>query len=168
MENNTVHINGKGLPISTKHCIEISNFIRHKSIKFAKTQLNLVLEKKVAIPLRRYNKDRGHKPGKIAAGSYPQNASKAILKLLNSLEGYAQHKGLDKDNLYIKEIISNQASRSYHYGRIRGIQNKSTHIKIVAAEMKKKEKPKEKKVEKKPEVKKEIKKPEPKKVEEKK
>ena len=159
MENETVHINGKGLPISPKHCIEISNFIRNKSIKFAKTQLSLVLEKKVAIPLRRYNKDKGHKPGKIAAGFYPQNASNAILKLLNSLEGYAQHKGLDKDNLYIKEIISNRASTSYHYGRIRGIKNRSTNIKIVAAEMKKKEKPKEKKVEKKPE---------PKKVEEKK
>jgi large subunit ribosomal protein L22 len=161
MENETVHINGRGLSISTKHCIEISNFIRNKSIKFAKTQLSLVLEKKVAIPLRRFNKDKGHKPGKIAAGSYPQNASKEILKLLNSLEGYAQHKGMDKDNLYIKEIISNRAPTSYHYGRIRGIQNRSTHIKIVAAEMKRKEKPKN-------EVKKEIKKPEPKKVEEKK
>lgn len=169
-KNNTVHINGRDLPISTKYSIEICNFIRNKSIKRAKVQLNLVLEKKVAVPARRFNKDRGHKPGKIAAGFYPQKATKEILKLLTSLEGYAQNKGLDKENLYIKEIIPNKASTQYHYGRIRGIQNKSTHIKIVASEMKKKEEPKKEKkvekpkekVEKKSEVKKEIKQEKPK------
>jgi len=145
-KENTVHIIGKDLPISTKHTIEISNFIRYKSIQLAKRQLNFVLEKKLAIPLRRFNKDRGHRPGKIAAGFYPQKATKEILKLLTSLEGYEQYKDLDKNNLYIKEIIPNKASISHHYGRIRGIQNKVTHLKIVAAEIKKK---KEEKVEKK-------------------
>ncbi len=146
MDNeNIIHIVGKSLPISTKHTVEISSFIRYKSIKLAKKQLNLVLEKKLAIPLKRFNKDRGHRSGKIAAGFYPQKATKEILILLTSLEGYAQHKGLDKENLYIKEIIPNKASTSYHYGRIRGIQNKSTHLKIIAAEINKKEtKPKEK------------------------
>lgn len=148
MENQkTVHINGRDLPISTKHSIEISNFIRHKPIGLAKKQLGLVLDKKLAIPARRFNKDRGHRKGKVGPGFYPQKASKEIIKLLTSLEGYAAHDGLDKNNLFIKEIIPNKASTSYHYGRIRGIQNKSTHIKIVAAEIKKKkveEKPKEK------------------------
>ncbi len=39
--------------------------------------------------------------------------------------------------------IPNKASTSYHHGRIRGIQTKATHIKIIAAERIKKEKPKE-------------------------
>ena len=158
-EENTVRIFGKDLSISTKQTIEISNFIRNKSVQLAKRQLNLVLDKKLAIPLKRFNKDRGHKPGKIAAGFYPQKATKEIIKLLTSLEGYAAHKGLDKDNLFIQTIIPNKASTSYHHGRIRGIQTKATHIEIIAAEIKKKE-------EKKPEPKKEEKKPEKKKAEE--
>ena len=150
-KENTVHIIGKDLSISTKHSIEISSFVRHKSVQLAKKQLNLVLEKKLAIPLRRFHKDRGHRSGRIAAGFYPQKATKEILKLLTSLQGYAAHKGLDKENLYIKEIIPNKASTSYHYGRIRGIQTKATHIKIIAAEIKKKKEEKvEKKEEKKP------------------
>lgn len=146
-DKNTVHIVGRDLPISTKHSIEICKFIRRKPIQLAKKQLSLVLEKKIAVPLKRFNKDRGHRKGKIAAGFYPQKATREFLKLLTSLEGYATHQGLDKNNLYIKEIIPNQAPRSYHYGRIRGIQNRSTHIKIIAAEL-------EKKQIKKPEVKK--------------
>lgn len=133
-QDNIIHIFGRDLPISTKHAVEISNFIRGKDIKLIKTQLNLVLGKKLAIPLRRFNKDRGHRRGRIAAGFYPQKATKEILKLLTSLEGYAQHEGFDKNSLYIKEIISNRAPTSYHAGRIRGIHNKATHIKIVAAE----------------------------------
>ena len=164
----TVHIVGKDLPISTKHSIEISKFIRRKTITLAKKQLNLVLEKKIAVPLKRFNKDRGHRKGKMAAGFYPQKATKEFLKLLTSLEGYAAHKGMDKNNLYIKEIIPNQASRSYHYGRIRGIQNRSTHIKIIAAEIEKKPEVKqEKKVEQKKEVKKTEQKPKETKKEEK-
>ncbi len=142
---NQVHINGRDLPISTKHSIEISKFIRHKTISWAKKQLNLVLDKKIAVPLKRFNKDRGHRKGKVGPGFYPQKATKEILKLLISLEGYAQNKGLDKENLYIKEIIPNKASTSYHYGRIRGIQTKSTHIKIIAAEKIKKKQPEAKK-----------------------
>lgn len=128
-----VHIIGKDLPVSTKQTIEVCNFIRHKTIKFAKKQLGLVLDKKIAVPMRRFNMNRAHRPH-IGPGAYPQKATKEILKLLISLEGYAQHEGLDKDKLFIKEIIPNQASRAYHAGRIRGIKTKSTHIKIIAAE----------------------------------
>ena len=149
-----MYINGKDLPVSTKHVIEISSFIRNKSVSLAKKQLNLVLEKKIAIPLRRFHKDQGHKPGKIAAGFYPQKATKEILKLLTSLEGYAVSSGLDRESLYIKEIIPNKASTSYHPGRIRGIQNKSTHIKIIAAEKQEKKIEKQKISEKKPKEKK--------------
>jgi large subunit ribosomal protein L22 len=134
-ENNTVRISGRNLPISTKHAVEICKFIRYKPVSLAKTQLNLVLKKKIAVPMKRYLMDRSHKPG-MAAGFYPQKATKHILKLLTSLEGYAQHKGLDKNLLYIKEIRPNRAPSNYHPGRIRGITMKNTHIDIVAAEKK--------------------------------
>lgn len=139
-----MHIVGRNLPISTKHVIEISNYIRNKSIQWAKKQLNLILDKKIAVPLKRFNKDSGHRPG-MAAGSYPQKATKEILKLLTSLEGYAQHNNMDKNNLYIKAIMPNRAPSAFHPGRIRGIHMKSTHLEIIAAEKKKTEKKETKK-----------------------
>lgn len=134
-KENTVRIIGRDLPVSYKHVIEISNYIRHKSILWAKKQLGLVLDKKIAVPFKRFNKDSGHRPG-MAAGSYPQNATKEVLNLLKSLEGYAAHNNMDKNNLYIKEIIPNRTSSTYHTGRIRGIHMRSTHLEIVAAEKK--------------------------------
>ncbi len=134
-KQDTVRIVGRNLPISTKDTIEISNYIRHKSVQWAKKQLGLVLDEKIAIPLKRFHRDRAHRPG-IAAGSYPQKATKEILKLLKSLEGYAQHNSMDKNNLFIKAIIPNKASAAWHPGRKRGIHMKATHLEIIAAEKK--------------------------------
>ncbi|MCX6711814.1 MAG: 50S ribosomal protein L22 [Candidatus Woesearchaeota archaeon] len=127
---------GKDLSISTKQSIEIANFIRGKNIEKAKNELKKVIEKKLAIPFKRYNRDMGHKKGNIAAGRYPKNAAKEFLNLLNGLEANAQNKGLST-NLIIKTIIPNKASRPWHYGRRRRIKMKRTHIEIIAEEIKK-------------------------------
>lgn len=132
-------VHGKDLSISTKQSIEIANFIRGKNIEKAKNELKKVIEKKLAIPFKRYNRDMGHKKGNIAAGRYPQKAAKEFLNLLNSLESNAQNKGLST-NLVIKIIIPNKASRPWHYGRRRRIKMKRTHIEIIAEEIKKENK----------------------------
>lgn len=129
---------GRDLSISTKHAVEISKFIRGKSIKKSKELLNKVIEGKIAIPFTRFNRDMGHKKGNIAAGRYPKSASLEIVKLLNSLEANAQNKGLDVNSLYIKKIIANRASRPWHFGRQRRIKMKRTHIEIIAEEFQKK------------------------------
>src|SRR3989344_1968617 len=116
---NQAKVVGSNLPISTKHTIEISNFIRHMNIQQAKELLQRVIEKKQAIPFKRFNRDTGHRKGKIAAGRYPVSASKEILALLNSLESNAQDKGLNTNYLYLTTIIPNKASNTYHYGRQR-------------------------------------------------
>lgn len=146
---------GSSLPISTKHCIEICNFIRNKPISRIKKQLELVLEYKLAIPAKRFNKDRAHRKGKIAAGFYPQKATKHIITLLNSIEANAQNKGMNIKGLILTKAIANKASRPLKYGRRRGEEAKRTHIEFEAEELVKKEK-------KKPEVKKQ----EPKKTKE--
>ena len=71
------------LPISTKASVEICNYLRNRPLDKAKAILNQVINKKMAIPYRRYNRDMGHKPG-IAAGRYPEKAAKHILKVLNA------------------------------------------------------------------------------------
>ncbi len=137
-------VRGRDLSISTKQAIEISNFIRGKSIKKSKILLQNVLDKKIAVPFRRFNMDVGHKSS-IGPGRYPQKSTREIMKLLDSLEANAQNKGLDINKLYIKTIIPNKASRPFHFGRKRGIKMKRTHIDIIASEIEEREN-KEKKI----------------------
>jgi len=145
---------GISLPISRKTSVEVCAFIRNKSLDKAKALLQAVIDKKIAVPFKRYNRDVGHKKGRIAAGRYPQKTCKEIFKLLESVEANAQFKGLNTANLVIKSIIANAASRPWHYGRQRRRKMKRTNIEIVVEERAVKEK-KEEKVEKKEAKKKE-------------
>ena len=127
---------GRSLPISTKQSVEICNLLRGKTSDKGKKILELVIEKKAQVPYRRYMHGVGHRSGKMAAGRYPQKASSFILALLKSAESNAENKGLSTP-LKIKEIIANQATRSWHAGRQRRRKTKRTHIKVVLEEMKK-------------------------------
>jgi large subunit ribosomal protein L22 len=124
---------GRSLPISPKQSVEICNHLRHRSIAQAKAILGRVLEMKAAIPFKRFNKDVGHKPG-IAAGRYPQIASKEILALLNSVEANAQHKGLGAD-LYITHMNAHRAPPGPRAGRTPG-EAKRAHVEIIVEEKK--------------------------------
>ncbi|MBT3984747.1 50S ribosomal protein L22 [archaeon] len=136
---------GSNLDISKKHTIEIGNFIRGRLLEKAKTLMEGVIVKKVAVPFKIFNMDVGHKKGRIAAGRYPVKAATRILGLLNSAESNAEDKGLDIDALYISEFIANKGNGSLHHGRHRGRAMKRTHIKIVLEEKEKKKKVKEEK-----------------------
>lgn len=138
-KENTAKIKGLDLPISTKHSIEIANFIKYKPLNRARSQLNLVLEKRLAIPLKKYHKDRGHRKGAIGPGFFPEKATKEILKLLKSLEGNAQNAGLATGALILNKIIVNKAHSPSHGGRNRG-KLKRTHIEIEVIEEEKKSK----------------------------
>src|SRR3989344_5148495 len=74
------------LQVSTKHAVEICSFINKRTVKQAKTLLSEVLEMKRAIPFKKHKRDIAHKPGRIAAGRYPQKTTKAILKLITEAE----------------------------------------------------------------------------------
>ncbi|MBW3003313.1 50S ribosomal protein L22 [Candidatus Woesearchaeota archaeon] len=151
---------GKDLPISTKHCVEICNFIRHKNLQKAKELLERISKKDMPLKFRRHNKKVGHKPG-IGPGRYPVKACVEINKLLDSVENNAVFKGLDSGSLVIKHISSQRASRPMKYSRrIRG-ESKRTHVEIVVEESFKEKKEKEKKDVKKKETNKENKKEKP-------
>jgi large subunit ribosomal protein L22 len=152
-KENSATVNGKDMPISTKQSIEICNFIRGKNLLLSKDFLEKVLQKKKAVPFRRFNRDMGHKPGSIGPGRYPQKASNLILKLLESLEVNAQNKGLDTATLYLKTVVPNKGSNVWHYGRQRRRRMKLTHI-FMLAEEKAEKKEEKKEAKKKPEVKK--------------
>src|SRR3989338_867590 len=124
---------GRSLPISFKQSIEICNFIRNKEIVYAKNVLNKAIERKRAIPFRRFNHNMGHKK-KIGAGRYPEKASREILELINQVEANAQFKGLNSSNLVITHINSNKAATVMHYGRKRSRKAKRTNIEIIVQE----------------------------------
>src|SRR3989344_9028726 len=92
------------LPVSPKQSYAVAKFIRNKPVEKSKKLLNLVLEKKIAIPYTVYNTDVGHKKGKgIAAGRYPEKTIKHFLNLLDSAQANAEYKGLDVSKLVITE-----------------------------------------------------------------
>ncbi|MAG52923.1 MAG: 50S ribosomal protein L22 [Nanoarchaeota archaeon] len=157
VEEKIATVYGRALPISTKQSVEICNFLRGKTTEESKKLLSSVIEGRVAVPFKRFNKDMGHRKGKIASGRFPKKASEHVLNLVNSAEANAKNVGLTTP-LVIEEMIANKGSRNWHYGRIRRIKTKRTHIKIVVKERKKvsvkKEVVTKKKVEKKTEVKK--------------
>ncbi len=126
---------GRGLPISTKQSVEICNFIRYKTVEETKKLLERVIEGKVAVPFKRYNKNVGHRKGKIASGRYPMKASEYILGLVKNAEANAKNLGLGSP-LIISEAIANIGVRNWHPGRIRRIKAKRTHIKLVVKEKK--------------------------------
>jgi len=99
------------LNMSPKHSIEIAGLIRHMRVNDAIAYLNDVIALKKAVPFRRFNRNVAHKrglPGNWDAGRYPVKASKAYLRLLESVKKNAEYIGLDAENL---EIIHASANR---------------------------------------------------------
>ncbi len=121
------------LPISTKHGIEISKFLRFKTTTFAKEYLEAVVAKKKAIPFKTHNRDVGHKPGPMAAGRYPVKAAKEFLRLIKSVEANAQDRGLNTGVLKISKLLANKASIPMTGGRHRQ-GTKRTHLEIEVVE----------------------------------
>lgn len=126
---------GRNLPISRKKSVEIANKLRGKKLLWAERYLERVMKKKEAVPYKKYNRDTPHRKGKgITSGRYPIKTAKHFLSLLSSVKSNGEDLGLDLDNLYLKGIVVNKGTQSYHYGRHRGRKMKRSHIEIVAVE----------------------------------
>jgi large subunit ribosomal protein L22 len=99
----TVKASGRELRVSHKHAREVCRTIKGMMLTQAKDFLKDVMEKKKAVPFRRYNKKAGHRRGleKASAGRYPIKAADRILKVLINAEANAENKGLDTDKLRI-------------------------------------------------------------------
>ena len=127
---------GTALPITFKQSVEICRFIKNRNINEAKKMLHNVVEKKAAVPFKRYNWDLGHKK-KIGPASYPEKASKEFIRLIESVEANAQFKGLNTSNLIIAHVSAHKAGKAWHYGRKTRRKMKRTNIEIVVEEKKK-------------------------------
>jgi len=129
---------GSNLPISTKKSIEICSLLRGKKVIFAEKVLNDIITMEKPIPFRRFTNGAGHKPG-MAAGKYPINTAKEILKVINLAKANAAAKNMDTESLVISHISAQKGGKRYHYGRVRG-KMKITHIEMFVQESKEEKK----------------------------
>lgn len=121
---------GRDLPVSFKHSVNICKFLKGKNLDKAIKYLEKVIEKKKAIPFKKYKRKQGHRKG-METGKYPVKASKKIIKVLENLKNNAVDKGLS-ENLKIIHAGANRAV-SKESRAMRG-RSRSTHVEFIAKE----------------------------------
>jgi len=137
----TAKASGRELRVSRKHSREICRTIKGMMLTNAKTYLRDVVEKKKAVPFRRYQKKLGHRGGldKAFAGRYPVKAAQQILRVVEGAEANAENKGLDVDKLRIFHAAAYPGVKIKRYtpraqGRASPKYETTTHIEIVLDE----------------------------------
>jgi len=134
-------IGTQSAPISTRHSVALCKFIKRKNIEKAIKELEEVVAKTRALPMKG---EFAHRKGKgIMSGKYPQNSTKYFIGLLKSLQSNANAN--DIKNPVIVEAIANLAPRPL--GRFGTYTRKRTHITLIAKNIEKQNKKEDKKKE---------------------
>lgn len=122
-------VRSKNLPISLKHSMFISRFIRGKKVDDAISDLQKVVALKMAVP---FKGEIPHRKGPIMSGRYPVDASKEFILVLRSLKGNITVNGMDLDKAKITTSNPSWASRPMRRG---GRHGKRVNLLIEAREM---------------------------------
>lgn len=117
-----------GLPISLKHSMYISTFIKGRTIDEALAELALVSGMKKPIP---FKGEIPHRKGNIMAGRYPLSAIKHFVKVIKSLRGNSIVNGFDLDKTIISYSCPSWASRPARRG---GVSAKRVNLVLKAKE----------------------------------
>jgi large subunit ribosomal protein L22 len=137
----TAKASGREIRVSHKHAREVCKTIKGMMLSNAKTYLRDVIEKRKAVPFRRFKKKLGHRHGllKAAAGRYPVKTAQQVLKVVEGAEANAENKGLDVDRLRIIHAAAYPGMKIKRYmprahGRSSPKYETTTHIEIVLDE----------------------------------
>ena len=137
----TSKASGRELRVSHKSAREVCRSVKGMMLSNAKAYLRDVLDKKRAVPFRRYTKKIGHRHGleKTFAGRYPIKAAKQVLNVIEAAEANAENKGLDVDKLRILHAAAYQGMKTKRFtpraqGRASPNYDTTTHIEIVLDE----------------------------------
>lgn len=136
MDENNAIAKSWSLQISRKMAVEVCNFLRGKTVKKAENDLERVIAMKMAVPIKRYNQDLGHKAPHMSSGSYPVKVSEAILKVLRSAAKNAADKGLNEEKLVVTNIQAHKGPTQWHAGNGRKgrAKMKQTHLEVEVRE----------------------------------
>lgn len=105
-----VIVRGKDLPLSYKTSGAVCRFIKNKNPQKAIELLELVIQKKLAIP---YRGESAHKKGMrygYSRAQYPEKASNYFIKLLKSLVANAKNSNMDAEKTIITIAKADKAS----------------------------------------------------------
>jgi large subunit ribosomal protein L22 len=137
----TVKASGREVRVSHKSAREVCKTIKGMKLTQAKQYLRDVMDKKRAVPFRRFKKKAGHRHGleKTYAGKYPVKAAEHILKIVEGAEANAEYKGLDTERLRIMHASAYPGMKIKRYmqraqGRATPKFNTLSHIEIVLEE----------------------------------
>jgi large subunit ribosomal protein L22 len=137
----TAKASGREIRVSHKHAREVCKTIKGMMLSNAKTYLRDVIEKRKAVPFRRFKKKLGHRHGllKASAGRYPVKTAQQVLKVVEGAEANAENKGLDVDRLRIIHAAAYPGMKIKRYmprahGRSSPKYETTTHIEIVLDE----------------------------------
>jgi large subunit ribosomal protein L22 len=137
----TAKASGREVRVSHKHAREVCRTIKGMMLTNAKEYLRDVIDKKKAVPFRRYKKKAGHRHGleKTYAGRYPIKAAKKVLNVIEGAEANAENKGLDVDRLRIFHAAAYPGTKIKRFtprahGRTSPKYETMTHIEIVLDE----------------------------------
>merc|ERR1712022_40780 len=133
---------GSDLRVHFKNTRETAMAIKNMNLEKAKKYLEDVIDKKRAIPFRRFCGGVGRTAQAAPAGStngqarWPKKSCEFLLGLLRNAEANAETKDLDVDKLYITHIQVNRAvqqrRRTYRaHGRINPYMSSPCHIELI-------------------------------------
>merc|ERR1711904_123395 len=136
---------GSDLRVHFKNTRETAMAIKGMNLEKAKKYLEDVMDKKCAIPFRRYCGGTGRTAQAAAAGStngqarWPRKSCEFLLGLLRNAEANAEMKDLEVDKLFITHIQVNRAvqqrRRTYRaHGRINPYMSSPYHIEMILTE----------------------------------
>lgn len=101
-------------PISPRDALEIVRTIKGMKLENAKNYLEGVMNKKVAVPYKKFTDSVSHKRG-VGPGRYPIRAAKYVLNTITSAADNAEFKQLDSEKLVIRSAVAQQASPIKYY-----------------------------------------------------
>jgi large subunit ribosomal protein L22 len=137
----TAKASGREIRVSHKAAREVCRAVKGMMLSNAKTYLRDVIDKKKAVPFRRYNKKLGHRGGldKAFAGRYPVKTSQQVLRVIEAAEANAENKGLDVDRLRVLHAAAYPGMKIKRYtprahGRASPKYETTTHIEIILEE----------------------------------
>jgi large subunit ribosomal protein L22 len=127
------------IDVSPKAAREICNTIKGMTIHQCIEFLENVIDKKTAVPFKRYKRNVGHKSTVIGwgPGRYPVKAATEILKVVKNLENNAENNQLQLDRCKITHAVTLQGSKQQ--GIFQRAQGRTTpkirqfvHVELVA------------------------------------
>lgn len=123
-----------GLPISLKHSMYISRFIKRKTVDVAIADLQSVIAFKRAVP---FKGEIPHRKGAMMSGRYPITAAKEFITVLRALRGNILVNGMEVDKALITSSHPSWGNRPMKRG---GTHGKRVNLVLEAREPKEEKK----------------------------